>query len=61
MYADILSVLMGIIAAALSSVGTLIFKQRADKAINQSDEAEVQMEISASRGRLEEGKKTSYL
>lgn len=54
---EIISVMMGIIAAALSSVGTLIFKQRADRATNLSDEAEVQKEISASRVRLEEGAK----
>ena len=52
---EILSVLIGIIGTALATVGTLIVKQKADKAINQGDETEARVEVSAFRGRLEEG------
>lgn len=54
---DIISILMGIVASAISGAMTILLKHRTDSNMIERDEVEIKREVDKSRTRLQEGSK----
>ena len=54
---DIMSILIGIIASAISGSATLLLKHKTDINMDERDEVEIEKEVGKSRTRLQDGSK----